>query len=282
MLNALDWIANHFSKGSDAGTFGWHTIQLSDARALRNDLVARSRRLSPASARKHLSALRGVLRQCAEDDPSNTVILACLNPKALKAIPGRNDDPRGRALTNAELAALDASCLADGATGARDRAMIALLFGGGLRRAEAADALLSDYDPAGNTVLVRRGKGSVRTRKALPNSSQAAMLGWISVRGISKGPFLYRSQRGGLVPEPMTGDAIYQALERRANAAGVERVMPHDGRRTVATSMLALGHDLRTVQKALAHADIATTARYDRRLADTAEDAIRSMPYPSA
>jgi integrase len=63
----------------------------------------------------------------------------------------------------------------------------------------------------------------------------------------------------------MTPEAIYQMLRKRGAAAGVEVFSPHDLRRTFVSDLLDAGEDIVTVQKMAGHANVSTTARYDRR-----------------
>lgn len=63
----------------------------------------------------------------------------------------------------------------------------------------------------------------------------------------------------------ITGEAVRQLLKRRALAAGVAAISPHDLRRSYAGDLLDAGADLPAVQQILGHASPATTSRYDRR-----------------
>ena len=66
----------------------------------------------------------------------------------------------------------------------------------------------------------------------------------------------------------MTPQAIYNMLAKRAQEAGIKNFSPHDIRRTFIAHLLDAGADIGTVSKMAGHANIQTTARYDRRSED--------------
>jgi site-specific recombinase XerD len=117
---------------ANAEGIDWAAIRYQHAQAVRAKLAET---YSPATVNKALSALRGVLRESwrlglvtAEDYH---------RASDLEAVRGETL-PRGRALGAGELAALMSACCMDaGPSGARDAALLALLYGGGLRRSEA-------------------------------------------------------------------------------------------------------------------------------------------------
>jgi site-specific recombinase XerD len=249
--------------GADA--FPWGELRYSHTQALRAEL---SRRFAPSTANKHLAALRGVLREawrlghCSAEELERAV--------DLEPVPGTTL-PAGRELSTGELRALFESCAQEAQEGgspaaARDAALLGLLFGGGLRRAEAVALLLSDYRSEGGELTVRAGKGRKARVVYLPKGGRSALEAWLSVRGEDAGPLLCPVRKGGrLLLGPMTDQAVLYILRRRARRAGVASFTPHDMRRTFVSHLLDAGADLVAVQKLAGHSDVSTTARYDRR-----------------
>jgi len=75
---------------------------------------------------------------------------------------------------------------------------------------------------------------------------------------------------------------VYAILAKRATAAGVGDLSPHDLRRTYVGDLLDRGADIATVQKLAGHADVSTTARYDRRAAPPRRAAADLLHVPYA
>ncbi|MDP9374426.1 MAG: tyrosine-type recombinase/integrase, partial [Chloroflexota bacterium] len=143
--------------------------------------------------------------------------------------------------------------------------LLALLYAGGLRRAEAAALDLADYDPSDGAVRVR-GKGNKERRVYLTGGVTAALADWLAARGPASGPLFRPVNKGGrIVPRRLSAQAIYAILQKRAGEARLAHLSPHDLRRTFVGDLLDAGADLTTVQGMAGHATIATTARYDRR-----------------
>ena len=141
---------------------------------------------------------------------------------------------------------------------------------------------MADVDLDGESVMVRRGKGRKERRVPLASGSGAIIREWLAIRGDEPGPLLTPVRRGGtVVLRSITTRAVANILERLAHAAGVEGFSAHDFRRTMIGDLLEAGADIATVQRLAGHASPDTTARYDRRPAETRRKAARLRSVPN-
>jgi site-specific recombinase XerD len=200
-------------------------------------------RYAPATANKHLAALRGTLKAAwrlglmETDGYLRAVDLRPISDSRL---------PAGRNVARSELVSLLASCRDDDRpAGVRDAAVIGLAYLSGARRAELVALQVADVDtePAAIRVV---GKGGKQRLVPLSPTVGPLLEAWLDVRGDGPGPLLCRIDRtGNLRPGRMlTGEAIRQILSRRSLAAGLAAVSPHDLRRTYAGDLLDAGADL--------------------------------------
>jgi site-specific recombinase XerC len=138
------------------------------------------------------------------------------------------------------LAALLAQCRADGSpAGVRDAAVIGLAYLSGTRRAELVALHLADVDTSRAAIRVV-GKGGKERLVPLSPTVGPLLEAWMGLRGDSPGPLFCAIDRAGScrLGHMLTGEAIRQILARRALAAGVAAVSPHDLRRTYAGDLL--------------------------------------------
>lgn len=277
MRPALDAIARLLTDGEcDALSLDWSKLRYQHAAAIRTAL---KNQFSPATANKMLCALRRVLKEALKLDLIEVQDYA-------KAV----DFPsfqvskklRGRALNTDEIAALMKACLQDPTpVGVRDAALIAVLRGAGLRRAEVASLELRDFNARTGAIEVRGGKGNKDRLVYLPDTAVHLVEKWLKVRGKSAGALLHPIRRGGrLERKHLTPQAIYAIVRRRASEAGVEHFSPHDFRRTFCSDLLDAGTDIVTVQQLAGHSSPLTTAKYDRRGEETKRKAVQKLEIP--
>jgi integrase/recombinase XerD len=277
MRAALDLVATMLTSGAaDAQTLDWSAVRYQHAQAVRSGLAERYK---PATVNKALSGLRGVLREAWR-----LGLVTSENYRRaadLEAVKGESLPP-GRALTSGELKSLLGACSADEtAAGPRDAALLALLYGAGLRRSEAVALDVSDYDSTTGMLVVRHGKGNRDRTGFATNGAADALADWLAVRGDEAGPLFLPVNKGGVVGgHRLTGQAVLYILRRRALQGGVTRLTPHDLRRTFISDLLDLGADISTVQRLAGHAQVTTTTRYDRRGEATKRKASELLHVP--
>jgi integrase/recombinase XerC len=226
-------------------------VAAADARAVRAWLAALyARGLSPVSISRKLAAVRScgrflVRRGVLERNPAREVRGPRLPRKLVSFLP--IDEARelveGRGI--------------GGATRARDRAILELLYASGLRVSELSGLDVEALDRTERTVRVL-GKG--RKERIVPYGGQAAraLEAWLAGRGERPGP-LFTSTRG----RRLGVRALHTIVRRAARAAGIVRpVSPHTLRHTFATHLLDRGADLRMIQELLGHSRLSTTQRY--------------------
>ena len=263
-------------EGTDPWTYPWWEVRYRDTAAVR---AALARRFAPSTVNRMLSALRRVLKNAWRlgwmDHETYARAVDVENVKA-KTL------PRGRAVAQEELRALFQVCGADPSpAGRRDAAMLAVLYGGGLRRAELCGLDLADFDAGSCTVAVRNGKGRRDRTVFLSPEACRFVKAWLRERGGEGGPlFNPVSCVGNVRLTRMRGESLWYILRRRQRAAGVTGISPHSYRRGCITALLEAGVDVFTVQRLAGHADAVTTARYDRRGEGTRREAAGRLALP--
>jgi site-specific recombinase XerD len=278
MYQSLATIARLLTDGElDVFSLDWGAIRYQHTAAIRAQLADMYK---PATANKMLSALRQVLRhawklgQMSAEEYHRARDIQNVKGEAL---------PAGRDLGVGEIAALIAVCEDDPTlAGARDAAIIALMYGTGIRRASVVKLDLADYNRDTGTLRVRSAK---RNKEYLAymaqNGAKRALADWLAVRGDEPGPLFWPINKvGNMTNRRLSTQAIYNVLLKRAGEAGVDHFSPHDLRRTLAGDLLDAGADIVTVQKLLGHADVDTTARYDRRPEETKRKAASLIHVP--
>lgn len=193
--------------------------------------------------------------------------------------------PRGRALDSRQLRKLFAACRRDATvTGTRDAALLAVLFGGGLRRDEASRLDVADVRDGALRVV---GKGNKEALQPIVAEVAQAIAAWIEVRGDHAGALFTTINKHGRVSDRrLDGKAIAWTVDKRATEAAIEPLpdghvlSPHDLRRSYGTALLEAGEDIATVAKAMRHSSISTTSIYDRRDERKVAEAVGKLHVP--
>lgn len=178
-------------------------------------------------------------------------------------------------LTVDEVRSLVAAASATSSLGLRNRALIAALYGGGLRISEVLALRPKDVDLAAGSIRVLHGKGDRWRTVGLDPGSAAILARWIDRRsslGINGQHALFCDLSGA----PIGAPGVRMLLKRLAAKAGIEkRVHPHGLRHTLAAELFRDGVPLPTIQKQLGHASLDGTAHYLGRIAP--QDVIDAM-----
>ena len=214
-----------------------------------------ARGLSRASQARHLAAVRGLHRFAAAEgvapaDPSDGVEAS------------RGSRPLPRFLVVDEVDRLLAQPDARTPPGARDRAMLELLYASGLRVSELVGLPLTAVDAQLGIVRVR-GKGGKERIVPVGQRAQEALAAYLSG---PRAALLRKRQSRDLFVTPrgkrMTRQGFWKLLARYAAAAGLRDVHPHTLRHSFATHLVDAGADIRSVQELLGHRSLATTQIY--------------------
>jgi site-specific recombinase XerD len=139
----------------------------------------------------------------------------------------------------------------------RDRAIIELLYGSGLRRAELAGLDLDDVD-LGEKVAMVTGKGNKRRMVPLTQAAADAMRSYLVVRPGSHDRAFFLSNRNARLGLRQ----VWQIVKDYAEQSGIDRATTHSMRHSFATHFIEGGGDVSTLQKLLGHASIQTTQVY--------------------
>jgi integrase/recombinase XerC len=226
--------------------------------ALVRGFVARAAaEAGPSSLGRKLSTLRSfygflVREGMAPGNPARAVA----SPRRPKRLP--------EVLPEEEVAALVEAPAGDGPAALRDRAILELLYGSGLRVSELVGLDVDDVDLEARLVRVL---GKRRKERIVPFGKAAALAlrRWVAegrpalAKAARSGAPLFLNARGGRLLQR----SVARRLDRAVLAAGLPRhVHPHVLRHCFATHLLGNGADLRGIQELLGHASLSTTQRY--------------------
>jgi integrase/recombinase XerD len=209
----------------------------------------------PAYWREHLGAV--------DPDKGHFFIVAIDDDPTATLQPPQKSRKLPHVLSQAEVTKLLESAKGGDAISLRDRALLEVMYGCGLRASEAIGLEIGDVDMRRGFVRPH-GKGS--KERIVPLGREAARAierflraGRPELVGERLERKLFVNFRGGA----LTRQGLYKIIQRHAKAAGLEgKMSPHTLRHTFATHLLSGGCDLRSVQEMLGHADVATTQLY--------------------
>lgn len=213
---------------------------------------------SPSSVARMLVSLRSFHRFLVREGGATSDPTAKIgSPKRPRSIP--KAIPLGDVERLLELPSTDE-------LGRRDRAILEVLYGAGMRISELVNLDVDDVDLDEGSVLIRGGKGGKSRRVPVGRAARAAAANYLTTvrpslaaRSAAGAAGLFLNARGGR----LSRQGCWKILRRYAEMAGLEdRVSPHTLRHSFATHMLDAGADIRVVQDLLGHASLATTQVY--------------------
>ena len=220
--------------------------------------------LAPASVRRATVTVRSLHRFLADEGTMTTdPTLELAVPKAPDALP--------KALSEEEIGRLLDAAVGITAPDYRDRAILELLYGTGMRISELCGLSLGDLD-LGDSMVRVLGKGSKERVLPFGRVAHAAMADWLGPSGRARlapgrwarrgdAEAVFLNQRGGR----LSRQGAWGVVRGYAQRVGLDdRLHPHVLRHSCATHMLEHGADVRTVQELLGHASLTTTQRYTR------------------
>jgi integrase/recombinase XerC len=219
--------------------------------------------LGPSSAARELSGVRAFLKYAAEQEGSAAQLPRTRAPKRPRTLP-RPASPDDAV----ELAENAGEAASKPWIGARDLAILLLLYGAGLRVAEAL-SLTADVLPIGSTLKVIGKRSKTRIVPVVPTVREAIEdYARQCPYPLAKGAPLFLGARGG----PLNPDLVRRAVAGARKRLGLpDTLTPHALRHSFATHLLARGADLRALQELLGHASLSSTQIY------TAVDAARLL-----
>ena len=277
VLDLLTWL--RVERGRSANTLaayrqdltayvGWLSSRSTTVGAVTEDDVTayiahlRESGRAPSSQKRALVAVRSLHRFLAEEQEGR------IDPAAEVEVPRV---PRGlpKALTEAEVSRLLSAVEGADAVARRDRAILEVLYGTGLRISELVGLSLPDLDlDAG--LLRAFGKGAKERVVPVGRYAVAALVDWLAPAGRPElepdrwarrddAQALFLNRRGGR----LSRQGAWMVVKRTGERAGLTgHLSPHVLRHSCATHMVDHGADIRTVQELLGHASISTTQVY--------------------
>jgi len=273
MRSALEHVVRLSGTKIPFEEFPWWALRYQHVMKIRADLVAQ---YAPATVNKTLTALRQIFRHCRRLKLMTAD--ECAEASDLSPVRGHRL-PTGRALELEEIERLLEQTESSPVLGTRNRAIVMILLGAGLRRSEVADLRLDQCD-FGQKVIRICGKGNKEREIPLNSRVIAALEAWMRIRGDADGPLFYRGENGDLLypGQGISSRGIYSILMKLAASAALDAcITPHDFRRTYISALLDRGKDLAVVADLVGHASTDTTRRYDRRGERAKRDASDSL-----
>jgi site-specific recombinase XerD len=207
--------------------------------------------LAKSSASRKLSALKGFVRWLYKREYIQADFAKELRgPKLPEILP--------RALSYKETERLITEGPEPGKSFERDRLLLEIMYGSGLRVSEVTGLNAEDV-ALGQRIFTVTGKGDKTRIVPFSKTVQKLLEDWLTKRNIESGPIFVSDKKPF---KRLTVRTVHRVVERAAKRVGIHGISPHTLRHCFATHMLENGAPLRMVQEMLGHESISTTQRY--------------------
>jgi len=266
VLHSLAAASSQESYGHAIDEFiGWYCseprLALNRTVVLRYRFFLEQKNLAPSTINVRLAAVRRLAYE-----PSDSGLLSPDLAAGIRRVKGakRLGVRIGNWLTVDQSRALLRESQSDSLRGKRDKAILALLVGCGLRRAELAGLKTEDFQVREEHCVIADliGKGKHIRTVPVPAWAKRAVDEWTAAAGIKGVIFRRVSRMGKIWGDRITPKAIWHVVKAAAKHAGITNLAPHDLRRTCARLCHLAGGELEQIQFLLGHASVETTERY--------------------
>lgn len=209
-----------------------------------------------ATVNLHLAALKHLARQKAPVEELPRI-------EAIKSIPQRGTR-MGTWLSLEQVSALLERHPGDQLLEIRNRALLAMLCGAALRRAELVSLKCSHLQTLDGRLCISDIEGKGRRIRTVPLNSWTAehLQEWLEAAGIREGMVWRRTYRRVVMEEALSADHVHEIVRAAGRRIGMPKLAPHDLRRTAAALSHKGGAKMQGIQAMLGHQNIQTTSVY--------------------
>jgi site-specific recombinase XerD len=229
---------------------------------VRYRMYLESRGLAANTINQHLAAVRRLAHEAADSGLLSPELAAGISRvKGVKQLGFRS----GNWLTAEQCSQVLKHARGSSLRSIRDYAMLAMLFGCGLRRSELVGLQMDDVQMRqGHWAIVDLiGKGGHIRTVPIPAWVKAALDEWTAVAGIAQGRiFRAVAKTGNVWGKGVSQNVVWYVVKTCCERAGLQHIAPHDLRRTCAKLCHSSGGELEQIQFLLGHASVQTTERY--------------------
>ena len=272
---------------SIAKLLGWSAVerehnfnQIDYAQALHLIALMQQRGWSARYINRGMTAIKCIIKTAVLSDEASEK-----QSLQLQAIPRlRHGEHPGKPLDHKQVEQLFASLTSDTSLiGCRDHLIFALFLGLGLRLSEVLAIRVENIDFYASSITVQQGKGNKSRTCYLPKWVKQCIKQWLKHLSDDACWLVCKVYKSGSVNsgQSLTSAGLYKIVKTRLAQCGID-ASPHDLRRTYITRLLDQGVDINTVRQMAGHADISTTAIYDKRDHKTMKRAANALSYGGA